>query len=165
MYSGKKVLKILAIIVLVVLVAALVVSNLSYISVWKYHAKLYDYAVDWINEDFAWENQVQSGGGWYSNERFFIAYSKEEYEKIFVPGLEIEDVDFDAKMIVIYTHSTTSRGQLFLTEISVTDGVMKIYYRMEYTDPWSLSASSPYQRWMVVVMDKVNVDSVVFENK
>ena len=168
MYGGKKVLKILAIIVLVVLVAALVVSNLSYISVWKYHAKLYDYAVDWINEDFASENGVDHGGfGPNPGERYFIVNSKEEYEKIFVSGLEIENIDLDTKMIVVYTYSSVSRGKEVLTEASLTDGVLKISYREEY-DPLSFlsfNACSPYGRWMVVVMDKLDVDSVVFEEK
>lgn len=165
MYSGKKVLKILAIIVLVVLVAALVVSNLSYISVWKYHAKLYDYAVDWINEDFASANQVGfDGDGPLLVEKTFIVDTQEKYYEIFIDGLEIEDIDFNNQMIVVCTHATSSHRQIFLTGISVTEGVLEISYRME-NKPLVLDASIPYQRWMVVVMDKLNVDSVVFENK
>ena len=163
MYSDKKVLKILAIIVLVVLVAALVVSNLSYISVWKYHAKLYDYAVDWINEDFASANQVGlDGDGPLAVEIAFIIETQDKYDEVFVDGLEIEKVDFDTQMIVLYTFMDVYHRQNFLTKISVMDEVLQITFRMEKKQGVG-DASMPYQHWMVVVMDKLDVDSVVFE--
>ena len=165
MNKVRKVLKITSIVLVVVLVLFLVVYNWSYISVYRYNAKLYDYVTAWIDEDFASANQVgYDGDGPLPVERAFIIDTREKYDEIFVDGLEIEDVNFDKQMVVVYTFMDVYHDQNFITKISLENDMLKITYRLEEKRGVGRTGEE-YQHWMVVVMDKVDVDSVAFEEK
>ncbi len=125
----------------------------------KYNAKLYDNAIEWINVDFANNNQV--GNLSFSN-RTFIIDSQEKYDQVFNNN-ELE-IDFNNQMLVVYTFITIYHRKNYIKNIDVKNSVLKITYEME-KKPGVGDASQPYQRWFVVKLDKLDVNSVVFEEK
>lgn len=133
---------------------------------WKYHAKLYDAAGQWIQEEFQSENLLSFGGGTaYPAERVFIVTNQEECNEIFVPSAEELSVDFDTQMLIVYTFTDTNLRNNRIVGMDADNGVLKIAYKMEeYLVP-VLDTCNPYQRWFVVKMDKLAVNSVVFEEK
>ena len=127
----------------------------------KYNAKLYDNAIEWINVDFANNNQV--GNLSFSN-RTFIIDSQEKYDQVFINNTDELEFDFNNQMLVVYTFITIYHRKNYIKNIDVKNSILKITYKME-KKPGVGDASQPYQRWFVVKLDKLDVNSVVFEEK
>lgn len=130
----------------------------------KYNAKLFDNAVEWVNEDFADNNLVDMEGATNPFDRTFIIMDQEEYNRIFVKNIDEFAIDFDSQMVVVYTFSTIYHRDNRLVDLDVEKSVLKITYKMQEKSGVG-DASQPYQRWFVVILDKLNVNSVVFEEK
>ncbi|MBQ8432319.1 MAG: hypothetical protein IJX28_05500 [Clostridia bacterium] len=132
-----------------------------------YHAELYDLAVEWIDEEFAKEHPVRVLGASEEDDpnpkfRTFLVDSQDEYNEIFKDGQP--SVDFNTQMLVIYTFSTEYHRENRITDLELADGVLRITYEMEKKYGVG-DASMPYQRWFVVKLDKLEVSSVVFEER
>ena len=131
----------------------------------KYNAQFFDSATDWIKEDFINDNLVgYSENGTYPTERVFVVKNQEEYDEIFIESIDDFDIDFDTQMLVIYTFETIYHRNNDLVSLEVNEDVLNITYKMEKKSGVG-DASQPYQRWFVVRLDKLDVDSVVFVEK
>ena len=130
----------------------------------NYNATFYDNAKEWINEDFINDNLVFLESGSYPTERIFIVKNQDEYNEIFVEGIDEFSVDFNSQMIVVYTFATIYHRDNSLVSLEVNENSLKITYKMEKKFGVG-DASRPYQRWFVVRLDKFNIDSVVFVEK
>jgi len=156
--------------VAIILVFLMIFGVLAGCSHWKYHATLYDAAGEWINEDFQKENILRfHGGSAYPKNRVFIVNTQADYDQIFVPDAEGLSVDFDTQMLIVYTFTDENRRNKQIVGMNLNDGVLKITYKKEkpikeYFVPVG-DTCNPYQQWFVVKMDKLAVDSVVFEEK
>ena len=121
-------------------------------------------AKEWFNKDFRKNNIVDFESEFPTN-RTIVIDTQEEYDRAFVPGLELS-VDFSKQMIAVYTFVDINRRENILTDVRVENGVLKLI--CEDIPPYSESVDygdtcQPYQRWYVVILDKVDVHSVVFE--
>ncbi len=130
----------------------------------KYNAKLFDDAIEWINEDFIINNPVEMEGSSNPSDRTFIIKNKEEYNQIFAENIDELAVDLNNQMVVVYTFSTIYHRDNRLVDLDVEENVLKITYKMEKKLGVG-DASQPYQHWFVVVLDKLDVNSVVFVEK
>ena len=131
----------------------------------KHDAKLFDFASALVKEKFANANLVGcSENGSYPAERIFIVKNQDEYNEIFVEGSNDFDVNFDTQMLIVYTFETIYHRKNSLISIEEKEDVLKITYRQEKKLGVG-DASRPYQRWFVVRIDKLDVNSVVFVEK
>jgi len=131
----------------------------------KYNAQLFDSASAWIKEDFINDNPVgYSANGSYPTERVFVVRNQEEYDEIFIESTDAFDVDFGTQMLVVYTFETIYHRNNNLVGSDINGDVLSITYEMEKKSGIG-DASEPYQRWFVVRLDKLDVDSVVFVEK
>ena len=132
----------------------------------KYDAQLFDSASAWIKEDFINDNPVvyYSGNSTYPTERVFVVKNQEEYDEIFNESIDDFDIDFETQMVVVYTFGTIYHRNNSLVSLKVNEDVLTVTYKMEKKF-WVGDASEPYQRWFVVRLDKLDVDSVVFVEK
>lgn len=139
-----------------------------------YNAKLYN-ADNWINNDFAEDNLIrnvyysQSGSGenvlsddeTYPESRTFIVENSEVYNRIFNNDIENFDVDFNKQMLIVYTFRDINHRNLKLISVNLQDAILRITFE-------SISKSGigdtcmPYQRWIVIKLDKIEVKSVEF---
>lgn len=133
---------------------------------WKYHADLYDNAGEWINEEFRNQNPVGlAGDKLFPIDRTFTVNNQEEYSRIFAQDVDELAVDFETQMLVVYTFIDTYRRDNRILGMDVMDDTLKITYKMEeYLIP-VFDACIPYQRWFVIIMNKLDINSVVFEKK
>ena len=121
---------------------------------------------EWFKKDFRKDNIVDYGSE-YPTERTLVIDTQEEYDRAFVPDLELS-VNFSKQMILVYTFVDINRRENILTDVRVENGVLKL--TCEDIPPYPEDVDygdtcSPYQRWYVVILDKVDVDSVIFEQK
>ncbi|MGN1372575.1 MAG: hypothetical protein ACI4VK_00850 [Candidatus Coproplasma sp.] len=128
----------------------------------KYNAVLYDNAEGWIREDFAGENLIDYFRDGSSANKTFIVDSQEEYNSIFLENADGLSVDFDSQMLAVYTFISFNYRNNYLTSTEVSDGVLTLTYKME-DKPGIGDTCVPYQRWFVVRLDKLDVESVVFK--
>lgn len=131
----------------------------------KYNIVLYDSANEWIDTDFANENITGGFGDDVNPEtRTFIVDNDEKYNEIFVDDLDELEIDFNEQMIIVHTFTTTYHRDNNITNLELEDDILKIGYKMGKKYGVG-DASRPYQRWFVVKMDKVDVNTVEFEEK
>lgn len=148
-----------------VLLLVTVFCTLTSCTLVEYNAVLYSQAGEWINEEFAKENKLNKD----ISTREFIVKTKEEYDVIFKPDIEGLTVDFEHQMLVVYTLKDEDKTARFdLLKVTANDDVLEVTYK-DYLDAGDLfgpahgSACQPYQRWFVILLDKVDVDTVVFK--
>ncbi len=131
----------------------------------KYNAELFDYANDWIKEDFINDNPINCfANNEYPTERVFIVNSQEEYNKIFNENSNELKVDFATQTLVVYTFGSIYRRNCDLVSLTIADDVLTITYKTENKSGVG-DATKPYGRWFVVKLDKIQVDTVVFVEK
>ena len=125
----------------------------------KYNAVLYDYAIDWIKEDFVNENKIPD----FKDKTFII--DNENYNTIIKTGIEELKVDFEKQMIIVYTFTSIHSGKDYITNMKVDNNKLIIEFNREYQVGVSPNggSSEPYQRWFIIIMDKINVSSIVIE--
>ena len=131
----------------------------------SYHAKLFDSAAEWIDEDFVQSNivvLVDSDNEGYPHDRTFIVKTQEEYDRIFNKDISELTIDFESQMLVIYTFVDIYKRDIRLKTLSVEENTLEIEYQME-KKYFVGDACKPYQRWFVVRLDKLDVDAAVFE--
>lgn len=147
------------------LVLIMIFSLLTGCSNIKYNAQLFDSATDWIKEEFINDNLVgYSEDDSYPAERVFAVKNQEEYDEIFIESIDDFDVDFGTQMLIVYTFETIYHRKNNLVSLDVKEDVLNITYKMDKKSGVG-DASQPYQRWFVVRLDKLDVDSVVFVEK
>jgi hypothetical protein len=133
-----------------------------------YNAVLYDDAIDWIDADLKDANITS---GLVANDEhlqksyFWLIVSQADFiDKINEPQI---NVDFDKQIVVIYTFTTVYATRKYnLYNLSVNGDILTVEYKIEKNQGIVGNASRPKQRWFIVTLDKVDVQSVNFiENK
>lgn len=101
----------------------------------------------------------------YPSLRTKIIVSNDEYELVF-NEFPVE-VDFEKTMIVMHCFTTASSGKYEIESISVDEQTLNIRYKQQAskgkTPP---NASQPLTKWVIVTMDKLDIDTAefIFEN-
>jgi hypothetical protein len=140
----------------------------------RYGATLYSDAGEWINEAFAKENRVKRAQ--YPSEkdpykvttysdapssRLYVVKTREEYERIFQKNIAELSVDFEQQMIVVYTFTDYNRRENVLINAKLEEGTLRITYEdiPPHAEGDFGDSCSPYQRWFVVTLDRLDVDA------
>ena len=142
----------------------------------SYNAKLYN-ADTWINNDFADNNLIRnvyysqsdsdekffSDDETYPESRTFIIENLKEYNKIF-NNIEDLNVDFNKQMLIVYAFRATDHRNLKLISVNLQDKLLKITFETIFKSGTG-DTSTPYQRWIVIKLDKVERESIEFKQK
>ncbi len=127
-----------------------------------YSATLYGNASSWIKKEFKEQPMINnSQDNIQSKERKFIVDNKEKFEEIFLEGISELDIDFNTEIIIVRAFEDIYIETIFLEDVFVENSVLTITYGHDLTEDVP-SSRTPYQRWLVVKMDRVDVDNVVF---
>lgn len=169
-------------IIFIAICMLLCLSVLSGCSV-KYNAVMYSKVEEWVDEDFLKENRVKA---YYLNDdyvegddsddapekyiydensprsRSFIITEENEFKSIFtdcpIP------VDFDKEMVLLYIFGDIyPNREYYLKKTSLDNKTLNIYYKLESTN--KKDATAPYQRCMMVKLDKLDITEVNFIEK
>ncbi len=139
-----------------------------------YNATLYDDVNDCIKESFAKESLIRNV---YYNDsgydeviiiedetvpenRTFIVNTQDAYNEIFVADIEFFDVDFKTQMLIVYTFKAINHRKINIAGIKLQDSSLNIEYKSPYKHGIG-DTSVPYQRWIVVKLDKLDITSVI----
>ena len=156
----------------ILLIFIMIFSTLTGCSVKKYNAVLYERANDWVDKDFFKENKVRAyyntHGDTYElqrNEplsRTFIITSREEFDEIF-PEYP-HSVDFDSEIMILYIFANKTHGENFkLRQMKLRDNVLTVKIGFDGPDPDKFYGSRPGPRFMLIKMDRVEIDEVKIE--
>ncbi len=144
----------------------------------RYHAKLYDRAQDWVDEEFLNENRVYGayyrikdyGDGIYDYEqdktsprtRTFVIKTEEEYQQIF--SRSTVEVDFEKQIVILYMFNCDYARDCLLKNIKLEGQKLQVYYKLENIGGRN-DGTMPYQRCFMLVMDKTDFEAVEFIEK
>ena len=161
------------------LVLIMIFSLLTGCSTNKYNAVLYSNANEWIDETFLKDNRVKA---YYLNEnyiygesdpsdkyiydtttpssRVFIVTDEDEYNRVF--SNSPLDIDFEQEIVILYIFSDVNPTRDYkLKKIEVNDEILTVKTELERKDVDD--TTMPYQRCIVIKMNKVEINEVKFE--
>ncbi len=95
--------------------------------------------------------------------RTVLIDEKDEFDAAFV-ACPFE-VDLEKEMIVVYVISFTNSRPTVIKKVSFTDGVLSIKMENKRAKWGVKDACMPYQRYVVVKLDKLDVDEVKVDYK
>lgn len=144
----------------------------------KYNAVMYSSVQDWISDEFLKENRVK---GYYKNEDFvegksdwsdsyiydedspesrtFTITEEDKFNEIVTK--HTLDVDFKNQMAILFIFSDKSPREYHLKKVEVKEQTLDIYFKLE-SKKWIKDATAPYQRCMLVILDKLEINTVNF---
>lgn len=145
-----------------------------------YNSILYNGVEEWIDDDFLRENRVYA---YYRNENYiegvsdpdekyileetlpsslvFIITEENEYNKIFTKS-EL-DIDFESENVILYIFTDTNPSRKYnLKGIDVNDKVLYVQIGLERKNV--NDATMPYQRCILIKMNKVEINEANFKN-
>lgn len=135
----------------------------------KYNATLYDDVNEWIDEDFSTTNLTY--GAYYDDvlleddsypvARDFILCSQQECEGV-IKNLSELNVNFEEEMLILYTFTTVYHRDIKLKNIEVTDDVLKISLQFDKKSGVG-DAAMPYQRFLILKLERLEIASVEIE--
>ena len=146
-------------------------------SVRKYNATFFDDAENLINAEFAEKNLI--GNVYYPNgdegeyiktddsypkNRTFVIRDTERLKEISVSNAEELKVDFNKQMLIVYTYGALNRRKSELSDIKKNGDILQIFFKSE-TKTGVGDTCMPYQRWIVVKLNKSDFNSVEFKRK
>ena len=146
-------------------------------SVGKYNATFFDDAENLINAEFAEKNLI--GNVYYLNgdegeyittddsypkNRTFVIRDTEQLKEILVSNAEELKVDFNKQMLIVYTYGALNRRKLELSDIKKNGDILQIFFKSE-TKTGVGDTCMPYQRWVVVKLNKSDFNLVEFKQK
>ena len=134
-----------------------------------YNAVLYDHADDYFKPEFL-ENNKLYGIYYYPDDkmmvdcpwtRTYIVSSQNDLESM-MDDYESLDVDFDTKMLIIYTYVSKYEDNVIkIQDIKVNDKVANIKLKMHF--PFGKSSlTSKFQRFLIIKLDKQEITSATF---
>ena len=149
----------------------------------KYNAVMYSRVEKWIDEDFLRENRVKA---YYLNDEYdedddsddapekyiydensprsrsFIITEEAEFKSIFT-DCPIS-VDFDKEMVLLYIFGNIyPYREYYLKKTSLEDKTLNIYVKLENKNV--CDTTMPFQRCMMVKLDKLDITEVNFIKK
>ncbi len=135
---------------------------------------VYEVLPDNLTESFTAENRTY--GAFYDEERFedtsfpksrvFVIKSQRDLEKIFSKEIDHATIDYRSEMYVLYTFTTEYRREFLIESSSVSKDGIVINYSLkspESDEPVG-DAVRPFQRFVLIKMNRVDVDSITFIN-
>ncbi len=95
----------------------------------------------------------------YPKERAFLITNQQEYDRVFASDADL-NVDFSSEMLAVYTFTAEYVREIRIDEVAV-DG-QKLYIDLSMIKPRQGvgDAVMPYQRYVVIKLDKTNVTEV-----
>ncbi len=148
--------------VITIALALVMIGSLAGCTNVNYHAKLYDNIEEQLKEEFKNDNVVElAADGEYPTKRFFMIDTQEQFDEIFCADNHDIEVDFASQMLVIYTFIDIYRRRNELAKVYTDDNTLFIKVKMEKKSGIG-DATSPYQHWLGVVLDKMTIDHVEF---
>ena len=137
----------------------------------KYNIVEYDDVTDWIDETFAEQNRTY--GAFYEygemndekcpSSRTFIINNQEDFENVFSIGTKELEVDFENEMLLIYTFTTPYHRDISIENVEFNEDTLMIEYKMKRPIGAVGDAARPFQRYLLVRMDKLEITTVIFE--
>lgn len=124
-----------------------------------YNATVFNIGVSDLNEDFVHSNKVQDLLSSYCglpNDRTIVIDNEEKYRSTF----KTTDIDIDSQMLIIYTYCSIAKGNMIIKKISESEDHLDIQLEDEKVADGVGSAVSPYQRYVVVKLDKLDISDV-----
>ena len=88
----------------------------------------------------------------------FIVSDRQAYDEIFNDSVGV-DVDFDNEMIIVCTFGIEYVHPFNIYNIELSNGILEIKYSIQLIRGTG-SAVPPYQRWVAVKLDKLDIDSI-----
>lgn len=148
-------------------------------SINKYNAITYSQANEWISTSFLEENKV--GNAYYKNpnyiqnsndtsdeyyydetspkDRTFIIDNQDTFDTIFEKNMLT--VDFGKQVLYLYIFADVYPNRNYVIKnILIKENKLRIYYKLENNS--KKDATAPYQRCLIVVMEKTDTSSVEF---
>lgn len=137
----------------------------------KYHAELYRLKYADMTAEFAESNRTY--GTYYEGAdgetikdkdsprtRTRIIGNEDEFAAVFInfPA----DVDLGKQMIVMYMSTVSNNRACRLKKLTLDDGKLEITFKVQPVEPGIKDTTMPGTRFLAVVMDKADVDSVEF---
>ena len=126
----------------------------------KYHAELYHLKYADMTAEFAESNRTY--GTYYEGPRTRtrIIGNEDEFAAVFInfPA----DVDLEKQMIVMYMSTVSNNRACRLKKLTLDDGKLEITFKVQPVKPGIKDSTMPGTRFIAVVMDKADVDSVEF---
>lgn len=148
----------------------------------KYNAsvtgKFYNELYDWCDSDFLETNKIYGASYVYEDEngdfntyyfedegaprfRNFVVKTEEEYEQIFIG--EPISVNFNSQMLIICTCAVFNNREIKIRSIRRDDEILLIKFRTENPAKKVSDTIEPTQKYLFVVMDRLDVNDVSFE--
>lgn len=137
----------------------------------------YDYANDWVGEEFMQENRVffaQYPNGESEDDYFyelyeprtktFIATTEEEYHNL-LPSDPI-DVDFEKEMVILYISATAyprKKRKHYLKKAELCEGVLTVTIEPEPMPEGTVDYGGTYPRCFALKMEKAEITEVIFK--
>lgn len=144
----------------------------------KYNAVMYNHVEKWISEDFLKENRVKA---YYLNENYiegesdpsskyiydetspsfrtFIITQKDEFVKIF--SKYDGDFDFENEIVLLYIFSDVNPNRDYhIKKVNYQNQVLTI--QMQLQNKTSHDSTAPYQRCIMIKIEKLEIDSINF---
>ncbi|MDE6284323.1 MAG: hypothetical protein K2M17_01080 [Bacilli bacterium] len=137
-------------------------------SIETYNAVLYDDVIGFAKEEFkakhSDEFDIADMGNSFAivgHEYTYIVNTKEELDSMF-EGFP-EEVDFDTQMICVYVWCCTKGGDFKLDKIAVNNNELGVQYSLKVKPvPGAVSMAEPHLRYMALVLNRIEIDSVKF---
>ena|GEM_PF-2125297 len=139
----------------------------------KYNAVMYGNVYEnrtWLNDEF-YENNLTHGSfssvtGDYVQDETYPTYrtkiivEKAEFDTVF-KEFPVE-VDFEQSMIVMHCFTTSSSNPYKIKSIFFDEQALTINYKQLTSKKTVPNASMPISKWVIVKMDKLDIDSAEF---
>ncbi len=144
----------------------------------KYNALIHNQAEKWISEDFLNENRVKA---FYINETYIEGESEPSSKYIYdesAPSFRTffitqqmefiqifskynEYIDFENNMVLLYIFSDVNPGRdYYIKNIKYENQVLTIHIKLE--NKKSNDSTAPYQRCLMIEIEKLEIDSINF---
>ena len=137
----------------------------------KYHAELYHLKYADMTAEFVESNRTY--GTYYEGTdgktikdkdsprtRTRIIGNEDEFAEVFInfPA----DVDLEKQMIVMYMSTVSNNRACRLKKLTLDNGKLEITFKVQPVKPGIKDTTMPGTRFIAIVMDKADVDSVEF---
>jgi hypothetical protein len=127
---------------------------------------LSEFKEDFLKANTTSENVIywyENGDGEYEETspkfRTFIITEKARLDEVFSVCPKI---DFEKEMVVMYAYTSEYGRARIITSITLDNKILKIKFKYVKARPFSFDASSPITRFLVIKMDKLDIDKVEF---
>lgn len=147
----------------------------------KYNARMYSNVNDWILPSFLEDNMVK--GAYYENqnysekdeynERYYCDETSPESRIIMIKNQEESDdifikdkieVDFNKEYIYLYIFADIyPNNEYDIDSISIENRDMTVFFKLKSNN--KKDSTIPYQRCLIIIMEKTDISTVEFINK